>query len=70
MEQLNKHVSEETNSSNNRIGVFSMRSVLMGYEKDKVDRLSQSRSGVPSEQLSEELRASPELAVGRIIEKK
>jgi hypothetical protein len=53
MEPLGKHVSAETNSRNNRRAVFSVRSVPKGYKKDKEDRLRQSSSGVPSEQLVE-----------------
>jgi hypothetical protein len=40
MERLGKHVSTETNSRNNRIDVFSVRSVPRDYELDKADRLN------------------------------
>jgi hypothetical protein len=40
MERLGKHVSEETNSRNNRRTVFSVRSVPRDYKKDKEDHLS------------------------------
>jgi hypothetical protein len=51
MEQLSKHISTEMNACNNRGAVFSvLRSVLRGYKKDK-DRLSQTSSRVPSQQL-------------------
>jgi hypothetical protein len=42
--------------------------VPRGYEKDKEDCLSQFSSGVGS--CSREFRESPELAIGKIIEKK
>jgi hypothetical protein len=35
MEQLSKHVSAGTNTSNNRRSVFSVRTVPTGYKKDK-----------------------------------
>jgi hypothetical protein len=53
MEQLSEFVSAKTNTPNNRRAVFSVRSVRKGYEKDKDDRLRQSSSGAPSEQLVE-----------------
>jgi hypothetical protein len=40
MEQLNKHVSAETKSRNNRRAMFSLRSVPRCYKKYKEDRLS------------------------------
>jgi hypothetical protein len=40
MKRMDKHVSVETNSRNNRRYVFSVRSVPSGYKKDE-DRLSQ-----------------------------
>jgi hypothetical protein len=49
MERQDKHVSEKTNSSNNRRAVFSLPSVPRGYKKNKDDRLNKSSSGVSSE---------------------
>jgi hypothetical protein len=46
MEQLSEHVSAETNTPNNTIAVFFLRSVSKGYKKDKEDSLSQSSSRV------------------------
>jgi hypothetical protein len=43
MEQLSKHISAEKNTRNNRRAVFSVRSLLRGYKKDKDNRLSESR---------------------------
>jgi hypothetical protein len=40
MEQLSKHVSPETNTCNNRITKFYVRSVPRDYKQDKDDRLS------------------------------
>jgi hypothetical protein len=54
VERLGKHVSAETNLCNNRRGMFSVRSVRMGYKKDSGDRLNQLSSGVGS--CSRELR--------------
>jgi hypothetical protein len=47
MEQLNKHVSAENNSRNNRRAVFSVWSVLRAYEKDKEDYLSKLSFEMP-----------------------
>jgi hypothetical protein len=41
MEQLNKHVSAEANTRNNRGAEFSVWSLPRGYKRDKEDRLSQ-----------------------------
>jgi hypothetical protein len=48
MERSVKHVSAKTNSSNNRRDVFYLRSVPIGYKKDKKYRLSQSSFETPA----------------------
>jgi hypothetical protein len=48
MERLDKHVSTEINSCNNRRAVFSARSVPRGYKKDKEDRLRQLSFETPA----------------------
>jgi hypothetical protein len=68
MERLVKHISAEANSCNNRRVVFSVRSMPRDYKKESGDRLNQLSSGVVS--CSREMRESPELAVGRITDKK
>jgi hypothetical protein len=39
LEQMNKHASTETNTSNNRRDVFSLPFVPRGYKNDKGNRL-------------------------------
>jgi hypothetical protein len=49
MEQLDKNVSSEKNTRNNREAVFSvLRSVPRGYKKDKEDGLNQLSSETPA----------------------
>jgi hypothetical protein len=69
MERLNKHVSEKTNSRNDRRALFSVQSVPRGYDKAKEDCLIQSSFEAPASQDMNlgaeelELRESLEMAV-------